>query len=98
MSSNPWVNEPGFEQDDEEEEEEEGGRYRAKEAKAYSAKIHHETINISVLKRLEKYLGISTPRAQAEQRTANVFNTSVSDDAKSYDPFEGKASPDKSVK
>lgn len=93
MSSNPWVNEPGFEEDD----EGGGGRYRSGEAKAYSAKIHHETINITILKRLEKYLGIPTPRTQAEQRTAAAFNPAVSDDAKSSGPFEGKTSRLKSM-
>jgi ubiquitin-conjugating enzyme E2 Z len=91
MSSNPWVNEPGFEEDEDDEEGSGGiGRYRDKDAKAYCAKIHHETINITVLKRLEAYLSILTPHAQAEYRTATVFSTAipVNGDEKSYEAFE----------
>jgi ubiquitin-conjugating enzyme E2 Z len=88
MSSNPWVNEPGFEED--EDDDEEGGHAHSKvsEAKAYSAKIHHETINITVLKRLEGYLGIPTPTARAQNRTAVVFGPPTSGDETTHEPFE----------
>ncbi|KAH7354843.1 ubiquitin-conjugating enzyme/RWD-like protein [Rhexocercosporidium sp. MPI-PUGE-AT-0058] len=51
MSSNPYENEPGFETANEEGDK--------KNQKDYVNKIRHETLRISVIQRLEEYLGIS---------------------------------------
>lgn len=50
MSSNPYENEPGFETQSTAEEK--------KAARLYASKIRHETIRVSVLDRLETYLGL----------------------------------------
>ncbi|TVY48647.1 Ubiquitin-conjugating enzyme E2 Z [Lachnellula occidentalis] len=51
MSSNPYENEPGFETALDESAK--------KDQKDYVAKIRHESLRISVIQRLEEYLGIS---------------------------------------
>ncbi|KAK4449477.1 UBC-like protein [Podospora aff. communis PSN243] len=51
MSSNPYENEPGFEDANEASDK--------KNQKDYVQKIRHETLRISVIQRLEEYLGIS---------------------------------------
>jgi len=51
MSGNPYENEPGFEDAKEPSDK--------KNQKDYIAKIRHETLRISVIQRLEEYLGIS---------------------------------------
>jgi ubiquitin-conjugating enzyme E2 Z len=51
MSSNPYENEPGFEDSDDKEAE-----------KAYAAKIFHETIRVSIIERMEDYLGLKMLR------------------------------------
>lgn len=51
MSSNPYENEPGFETANDEGDK--------KNQKDYVAKIRHEALRISVIQRLEEYLGIS---------------------------------------
>ena len=51
MSSNPYENEPGFEDANEPEDE--------KNQQDYVEKIRHETLRISVIVRLERYLNIS---------------------------------------
>ncbi|KAK0628427.1 ubiquitin-conjugating enzyme/RWD-like protein [Bombardia bombarda] len=50
MSSNPYENEPGFEDANEQSDK--------KNQKEYVQKIRHETLRISVIQRLEEYLGI----------------------------------------
>lgn len=50
MSTNPYENEPGF--------EDAKSDYDKKNQAAYVAKIRHETLRISVIERLEDYLGI----------------------------------------
>ncbi|KAJ9142076.1 Small conjugating protein ligase-like protein [Pleurostoma richardsiae] len=50
MSSNPYENEPGFEDANEPSDK--------KNQKEYTQKIRHETLRISVIQRLEEYLGI----------------------------------------
>ncbi|KAK3934481.1 UBC-like protein [Diplogelasinospora grovesii] len=50
MSSNPYENEPGFEDANEPSDK--------KNQKDYVQKIRHETLRISVIQRLEEYLGI----------------------------------------
>ncbi|KAF2750928.1 UBC-like protein [Sporormia fimetaria CBS 119925] len=51
MSSNPYENEPGF--------EDAKSEHDKKQQAAYVAKIRHETLRVSVINRLEKYLGIN---------------------------------------
>ncbi|KAM4059512.1 ubiquitin-conjugating enzyme [Hirsutella rhossiliensis] len=51
LSSNPYENEPGFEDANEESDK--------RMQKAYVQKIRHETLRISVIQRLEGYLGLS---------------------------------------
>jgi ubiquitin-conjugating enzyme E2 Z len=50
MSQNPYENEPGF--------EDAKSDYDKKNQAAYVSKIRHETLRISVIERLEDYLGI----------------------------------------
>ncbi|KAK0733883.1 small conjugating protein ligase-like protein [Lasiosphaeria miniovina] len=50
MSSNPYENEPGFEDANEPSDK--------KNQKEYVQKIRHETLRVSVIQRLEEYLGI----------------------------------------
>ncbi|KZF23741.1 ubiquitin-conjugating enzyme [Xylona heveae TC161] len=50
MSANPYENEPGF--------EDAKSEYDKKSMKDYIAKIRHETLRVSVIQRLEEYLGI----------------------------------------
>ncbi|TVY86880.1 Ubiquitin-conjugating enzyme E2 Z [Lachnellula willkommii] len=57
MSSNPYENEPGFETAIDESAK--------KDQKDYAAKIRHESLRISVIQRLEEYLGISPAGAVA---------------------------------
>ncbi|KUI66819.1 Ubiquitin-conjugating enzyme E2 Z [Cytospora mali] len=63
MSSNPYENEPGFEDANESQDK--------KNQKDYVQKIRHETLRISVIQRLEEYLGIGAD--------GNVTASSVSD-------------------
>lgn len=51
MSSNPYENEPGFETANDEGDK--------KNQKDYVAKIRHEALRITIIQRLEEYLGIS---------------------------------------
>ncbi|KAI1096240.1 UBC-like protein [Rostrohypoxylon terebratum] len=51
MSANPYENEPGFEDANE--------SHDKKNQKEYIAKIRHETLRISIIQRLEDYLGIA---------------------------------------
>ncbi|KAF2437408.1 UBC-like protein [Karstenula rhodostoma CBS 690.94] len=62
MSTNPYENEPGF--------EDAKSDYDKKNQAAYVAKIRHETLRISVIERLEDYLGIK--RGKPSQVT--VYN------------------------
>ncbi|KAK3693839.1 small conjugating protein ligase-like protein [Podospora appendiculata] len=62
MSSNPYENEPGFEDANETSDK--------KNQKDYVQKIRHETLRISVIQRLEEYLGIGIDG----QITAPVIN------------------------
>jgi len=51
MSSNPYENEPGFEQASQDHDKE--------NMRTYVLKIRHETLRISIITRLEEYLGIN---------------------------------------
>jgi len=99
MSANPFVNEPGFEDSDDSEFSQAsdaadlyGRSSNATQARAYTAKIHHETIRISVLQRIEKYFGITKPLSgtdKAVSDTAATFTqTSFKLEDNSWEPFE----------
>ncbi|KAF2460056.1 ubiquitin-conjugating enzyme/RWD-like protein [Lineolata rhizophorae] len=77
MSSNPYENEPGF--------EDAKSDYDRKNQDAYVAKIRHETLRISVIERLEDYLGIKWTGADRSSVTA--YN--ADDDCEGLEtPFE----------
>lgn len=62
MSSNPYENEPGFEE----------YRIDNKDAKAYAQKIRHETLRIAVIERLERILEIDSDRAAANGHSSRA--------------------------
>ncbi|KAI0124683.1 ubiquitin-conjugating enzyme [Xylariales sp. AK1849] len=62
MSGNPYENEPGFEDANEPSDK--------KSQKDYVAKIRHETLRISVIQRLEDYLGITNGSAPPTRSVA----------------------------
>ncbi|KAH8676325.1 ubiquitin-conjugating enzyme E2Z [Xylariales sp. PMI_506] len=78
MSGNPYENEPGFEDANEPSDK--------KNQQDYVAKIRHETLRISIIQRLEEYLGISNvitgpSRSQAEREEYELdFNDDDDDD------------------
>ncbi|KAF2201119.1 UBC-like protein [Delitschia confertaspora ATCC 74209] len=79
MSSNPYENEPGF--------EDANSDYDKKNQEAYVAKIRHETLRISVIERLEDYLGIG------QERVPGVTVHNVEEDYKNgteklFEPFK----------
>ncbi|TVY80457.1 Ubiquitin-conjugating enzyme E2 Z [Lachnellula suecica] len=87
MSSNPYENEPGFETANEEGDK--------KNQKDYVAKIRHESLRISVIQRLEEYLGISpagtvTPQAALNGDDSEVDDTDIDYDESSinFEPFK----------
>ncbi|KAH8885178.1 UBC-like protein [Thozetella sp. PMI_491] len=83
MSTNPYENEPGFEDANEPSDK--------KNQKEYVEKIRHETLRISVIQRLENYLGIgadgsvATPAPPADDYSD--YDMDVMDD-ESVAPFE----------
>ncbi|KAH8820303.1 ubiquitin-conjugating enzyme/RWD-like protein [Xylogone sp. PMI_703] len=89
MSSNPYENEPGFENANDESDK--------KNQKDYVAKIRHETLRISVINRMEEYLGIlpnglrvQTVTAALEEDSENDSDNIVdmSDSAVNFEPFK----------
>lgn len=62
MSGNPYENEPGFEDANEASDK--------KNQKDYVEKIRHESLRISVIQRLEQYLGLSTDGSSLAQQSA----------------------------
>ncbi|KAG9188788.1 ubiquitin-conjugating enzyme E2 Z [Alternaria panax] len=79
MSSNPYENEPGF--------EDANSDYDRKNQEAYVDKIRHESLRISVIDRLEEYLGISWGRAGPTVYNAEEDYQSSRDDAP-FEPFK----------
>lgn len=78
MSQNPYENEPGF--------EDAKSDYDKKNQEAYVAKIRHETLRISVIERLEDYLGIHRGKTPG---VVTVYNAEEDYQANSADaPFE----------
>lgn len=84
MSSNPYENEPGFEDANETSDK--------KSQKEYVQKIRHETLRISVIQRLEEYLGIGVdgtitpPGANADETDIDLEG--VDDSAAPFEPFK----------
>jgi len=77
MSSNPYENEPGFE----------NHKITHADAAEYARKIRHENLNISVIQRLEKALGIdntkpeepSTEEDEAARKNSEELETLLAD-------------------
>jgi len=80
MSSNPYENEPGFENATQEHDKD--------NQKAYVLKIRHEALRISVIGRLEEYLGIS-PDGTIQQATTPPDTDSYEDGDSSMVDIEG---------
>jgi ubiquitin-conjugating enzyme E2 Z len=81
MSQNPYENEPGF--------EDAKTDYDKKNQEAYVAKIRHETLRISVIERLEDYLGIQrgkTPGVVSVYNAEEEYQSSSSDAP--FEPFK----------
>ncbi|KAL7629357.1 hypothetical protein AAE478_000877 [Parahypoxylon ruwenzoriense] len=73
MSANPYENEPGFEDANESQDK--------KNQKEYVAKIRHETLRISIIQRLEEYLGLTiTPTIPQGLATRRDYELSIEDD------------------
>lgn len=81
MSANPYENEPGFENAN-------SDRDKGMQ-KAYVAKIRHETIRISVVERLEQYLGINY-RSGAPSMKPVIVKEEIDPDEYSFEPFRDK--------
>lgn len=86
MSSNPYENEPGYENAREEHDK--------KNIEEYVAKIRHETLRISVIQRLEEYLGINPDgtfqsKAPISAEDAEELEFEAMDDvAPTFEPFK----------
>lgn len=70
MSSNPYENEPGFEE----------YGIENKDANEYARKIRHETLRIAVIERMERILEIDSDRAAANGRSSRARAASKDDD------------------
>ncbi|KAJ4382773.1 hypothetical protein N0V86_001996 [Didymella sp. IMI 355093] len=79
MSSNPYENEPGF--------EDANSDYDKKNQEAYIDKIRHETLRISIIERLEDYLGIRGERPAVTVYNAEEEYQSGREDAP-FEPFK----------
>lgn len=88
MSSNPYENEPGFEEVKSDEDK--------KNAQSYVDKIRHETLRISVIERLEDYMGIprDAPKLLAASGNSGTASGNSSDDFDmsdlTFEPFKDK--------
>ena len=83
MSSNPYENEPGYETA--------RGEDDKKNIKDYVAKIRHETLRISIIQRLEGYLGINpdgTLKPSSERITEANRDSHVDDTVPDFEPFK----------
>lgn len=79
MSANPYENEPGF--------EDAHSDVDKKNQEAYVAKIRHESLRISVVERLEEYLGIRQSRVGATVYNAEEDFQAGREDAP-FEPFK----------
>ena len=81
MSQNPYENEPGF--------EDAKSDYDKKNQEAYVAKIRHETLRISVIERLEDYLGIHRSKNPGVVTVYNAEEDYQSNAAEApFEPFK----------
>ena len=81
LSANPYENEPGFENADSKSDKE--------NQRAYVAKIRHETIRISVVERMEQYLGLH-PGLPLRSIKPFVAKGDADNDDGSFEPFKDK--------
>ncbi|KAI8940487.1 hypothetical protein NX059_004169 [Plenodomus lindquistii] len=79
MSTNPYENEPGF--------EDANSDYDKKNQEAYVSKIRHESLRISVIDRLEEYLGIHQSRPGVTVYNAEEDYQAGREDAP-FEPFK----------
>ncbi|KAI6372276.1 hypothetical protein MCOR25_003793 [Pyricularia grisea] len=84
MSSNPYENEPGFEDANEASDKKNQARY--------IQKIRHETLRISVIQRMEEYLGIQAdgtlqPPPQVEPEDYDLIDSDTVEDVP-FEPFK----------
>ncbi|KAL1870426.1 hypothetical protein Daus18300_005112 [Diaporthe australafricana] len=85
MSSNPYENEPGFEDANEAQDK--------KNQKDYVQKIRHESLRISVIQRLEEYLGIGADGNVSASSTTDkddyeVDMDGLEDAGTAFEPFK----------
>lgn len=85
MSSNPYENEPGFEEANEASDK--------KHQKDYVQKIRHETLRISIIQRLEEYLGltpegVSIAQQSAAEQDINMDTEDMDDTSVPFEPFK----------
>ncbi|EEH02780.1 conserved hypothetical protein [Histoplasma capsulatum G186AR] len=88
MSSNPYENEPGFENASSDRDQQNMAHY--------VAKIRHETLRISVIQRLEEFLGIQSdgtifppcPPGFVDDEEEEEDRLTGEDDRPAFDPFE----------
>ncbi|KAF5528253.1 Ubiquitin-conjugating enzyme E2 Z [Colletotrichum aenigma] len=85
MSSNPYENEPGFEEANEASDK--------KHQKDYVQKIHHETLRISIIQRLEEYLGltpegVSIAQQSAAEQDIDMDTEDMDDTSVPFEPFK----------
>ncbi|KAI0176268.1 UBC-like protein [Hypoxylon sp. FL1284] len=72
MSANPYENEPGFEDANQ--------PYDKKRQQEYIAKIRHETLRVSIIQRLEDYLGITTSGISSPVSRRDLFDKEMEDE------------------
>ncbi|KAF0332366.1 Ubiquitin-conjugating enzyme E2 Z [Colletotrichum sp. SAR11_59] len=85
MSSNPYENEPGFEEANEASDK--------KHQKDYVHKIRHETLRISIIQRLEEYLGltpegVSIAQQSAAEQDIDMDTEDMDDTSVPFEPFK----------
>ncbi|KAI9838761.1 MAG: hypothetical protein M1838_004504 [Thelocarpon superellum] len=86
MSANPYENEPGFEDANKSEHDKNN-------IAEYASKIRHETLRISVIQRLEEYLGINADGTlqtlpSMSERDGYEVEEEVDDTLPSFEPFK----------
>ncbi|KAI2638176.1 ubiquitin-conjugating enzyme [Xylaria nigripes] len=83
MSSNPYENEPGFEDSHEETDKQ--------NQRNYIAKIRHETLRISVIQKLEDFLNLTftdAPSATPQRNESTVETPDPEDASIPWEPFK----------
>ncbi|KAI1779968.1 UBC-like protein [Hypoxylon cercidicola] len=78
MSTNPYENEPGFEDANQ--------SHDKKNQKDYVAKIRHETLRISIIQRLEDYLGITANGTVTPVAERELYDLDMDSDLEMDDP------------